>query len=139
MDSRTSNSITMSTGSPEGCVLSPLLFSPLTHDYTARFHIVKFVNDTAIVGLIKDNDKCAYTEEVRQLTTWCRHHNFSLNVDKTREVVIDFRRAHKQQHATLLIDGTAVESSVKYLGVHIVDDLTSTTSTSKCEREVTSI
>lgn len=66
-------------------------------------------------GLIKDNDESAYTEEGRQLTTWCRHHNLSLNVDKTREVVIDYRRAHKQHHATLLIDGTAVEraSSVK--------------------------
>lgn len=106
-----SNSITVSTGSPQGCVLSPLLFIPLTHDCTARFHIVKFADDTAVVGLIKDNNESAYTEEVRQLTTWCRHHNLSLNVDKTREAVIDFRRAHKQQHATLLIDGTAVENA----------------------------
>lgn len=123
----------MGTGSHLGCVLSPLLFIPLTHDCTARFDIVKLADDTAIVGLIKDNNESAYMEEVRQLTTWCRHHNHSLNVDKTKEVLIDFRR---EQHATLLIDGTAVE---KYLGVHIVNDLTSATCTSKCEREVTSI
>nr|XP_055074620.1 uncharacterized protein LOC129454148 [Misgurnus anguillicaudatus] len=35
--SRTSGSITLSTGAPQGCVLSPLLFTLLTHDCTAKF------------------------------------------------------------------------------------------------------
>ena len=134
MGSRTSRTITVSTGSPQGCALSPLLFSLLTHDCTARFcsnYILKFADDTTVVGLIKNNNESAYREEVKQLNSWCRSHNLSLNVNKTREVVIDFRRAGKQDHAPLLIDETAVEkaSSVKYLGVHIVDDLTSTTNT----------
>lgn len=133
--SRTSNTITVSTGSPQGCVLSPLLFSLLTFDCTARFcsnHILKYADDTTVVGLIKDNSESAYREEVKQLSSWCSSHNLSLNVDKTREVVVDFRRAGKQDHAPLFINGTAVKkvSSVKYLGVHIDDDLTTTTNTS---------
>ncbi|KAM3850117.1 uncharacterized protein ACN63O_020093 [Diretmus argenteus] len=139
--SRTSKSMTMSMGSPQGCVLNPLLFSLLTHDCTARSssnHIVKFADDTAVVCLIKDNDESAYREEVRQLTTWCKHHNLSLNVDKTREMVIDFRRDHNKQHTPLLIDGTAVEraSSVKYLRVHIADDLTPSTNTIAVTKKV---
>ncbi|KAF7661253.1 hypothetical protein LDENG_00265380, partial [Lucifuga dentata] len=54
-----------------------------------------------------------------------------LNVDETKEVVIDFRRVSKHQHTPLSIDGAAVErvSNMKFLGVHLADDLTSTIST----------
>lgn len=48
----------------------------------------------------------------------------SLNVEKTKEVVVDFRRVHTQ-HAPLTINGATVErvSSTKFLGVHITEDL----------------
>ncbi len=51
----TSSTTTLSTGAPQGCVLSPLLFTLLTHDCTAKFssnHIIKFADDTSVVGLI---------------------------------------------------------------------------------------
>ncbi|XP_060782740.1 solute carrier family 23 member 1 [Neoarius graeffei] len=65
------------------------------------------------------------------LTTWYRTHNLILNVDKTKEMVIDFRRAGKHHHTSLQINGTAVEraSSVKFLGVHLADNVTWTSNT----------
>ncbi len=54
----------------QGCVLSPLLFTQLTHDCTAKFssdHIIKFANDTSVVGLISNNDETHYRMEVAQL------------------------------------------------------------------------
>ncbi|XP_062422212.1 uncharacterized protein LOC119220588 [Pungitius pungitius] len=53
-----SSSITLSTGAPQGCVLSPLLFTLLTHDCTTTHstnHMVKFTDDTTLVDLITKN------------------------------------------------------------------------------------
>ncbi len=130
----TSSTTTLSTGAPQGCVLSPLLFTLLTHDCTAKFssnHIIKFADDTTLVGLISNNDKTHYREEVAQLAEWCGANNLSLNVEKTKEVVVDFRRRNSTDHPPLTIDSSTVErvSSTKFLGVHITEDLTWTTNT----------
>ena len=124
----TSNTTTLSTGAPQGCVLSPLLFTLLTHDCTALHgsnHIIKFADDTTVVGLIEKNDESAYREEVKQLLTWCKVNNLSLNVDKTKEIVVDFRRAQRD-HEPLDVDGSPVEivKNTKFLGVHLAESLT---------------
>ncbi|KAK3518582.1 hypothetical protein QTP70_004083 [Hemibagrus guttatus] len=67
----TSSTTTLNTAAPQGCVLSPLLFTLLTHDCTAMHssnHIIKFADDTTVVGLISKNDESAYREEVQRLT-----------------------------------------------------------------------
>ena len=46
--------------------------------------IIKFTDNTTVVGLITDNDETAYREEVRELAVWCQDHNLSLNVSKTK-------------------------------------------------------
>jgi len=54
-----------------------------------------------------------------------------LNVSKTKELIVDFRRTkqHQRTYTPLGINGTAVErvSIYRYLGVHIKEDLTWTT------------
>ncbi len=71
-----------------------------------------------------------YREEVAQLAEWCGANNLSLNVSKTKEVVMNFRR-NSVDHPPLNIDSSTVErvSSTKFLGVHITEDLTWTTNT----------
>ena len=55
---------------------------------------------------------------------WCKTNNLALNVNKTKEIIIDFRRS-QPSHTPLLINNIAVErvSSTKFLGV-ITDTLT---------------
>jgi hypothetical protein len=50
----TSATLILNKGAPQGCVLSPFLYSLFTNDCTARYDsntIIKFADDTTVVGL----------------------------------------------------------------------------------------
>jgi hypothetical protein len=66
----TSAMLILNTCAPQGCMLSPLLYSLFTHDCMARHNsntIIKFADDTTVLGLITNNDETAYREEIRDL------------------------------------------------------------------------
>ncbi len=95
----TSNSITLNIGAPQGCVLSPLLYSLYTHDCVSSHSstsIIKFADDTVVLGLISNNDETAYLGEVERLTSWCQDNCLSLNVSKTKELIVDFRKRQQR-------------------------------------------
>ncbi len=79
-----------------------------------------------VLGLISNNDETAYLGEVERLTSWCQDNCLSLNVSKTKELIVDFRKRQQRPYTPLMISGTPVErvSSFKYLGVNISEDLT---------------
>ena len=81
---------------------SPIIAWPSTTPNT------KFAADTTVVGLITDNDETAYREEVRDLAVWCQDKNLSLNVIKTKEMIVDYRK-RKTEHVLILIDMAVVE------------------------------
>lgn len=57
---------------------------------------------------------------------WCEDHSLSLNIQKTKEMMVDFRKADLNNHPPLYIRGEAVEraSSIKFLGVTLTEELT---------------
>ncbi|KAJ8361708.1 hypothetical protein AAFF_G00430780, partial [Aldrovandia affinis] len=92
----TSNTMSLSTGAPQGCVLSPLLYSLYTNDCTSKapsVKLLKFADDTTLIGLISNSDESAYKHEVEQLVAWCSKNNLELNALKTVEMIVDFRRS----------------------------------------------
>jgi hypothetical protein len=78
---------------------------------------------TTVVGLITDNNETAYREEVRDLTMWCKDNNLSLNMIKTKEMNMDYRK-RRTEHAHTLIDRAVVEQVESFIGFHITNKLT---------------
>jgi hypothetical protein len=60
---------------------------------------------------------------VRTLAEWCQENNLSLNINKTNEMIVDFRKKQRE-HAPFHIDWTTVENveNFKFLGIYIIDD-----------------
>ncbi|KAK0149783.1 hypothetical protein N1851_009462 [Merluccius polli] len=54
--------------------------------------LLKFADDTTIIGLISGGDESVYRWEIDHLATWCSHNKLELNALKTVEVVVDFRK-----------------------------------------------
>ena len=56
---------------------------------------------------------------------WCQDNNLSLNVIKTKEMIVDYRKK-RTEHARILIDWAAGEQveSFKFLGVQFNNKLT---------------
>ncbi|XP_076744696.1 uncharacterized protein LOC143420421 [Maylandia zebra] len=81
-------------GAPQGCVLWPLLYSLYTSDCVATHGsntIVKFADDTVVLGAISNKDEAAYMDEVKNLASWCQDNHLQLNV-------VDFRRSQHRDY-----------------------------------------
>ncbi len=60
----------------------------------------KFADDTVVLGLISNNDETAYLDKVESC--------LSLNVTKTIELIVYFRKRQQWPYTPLMISGTPV-------------------------------
>ena len=117
---------TTNTGAPQGCVMSPVLFTTYTNECTAHHPdclLVKFADDASLVALITNSEN-NYRGEIVEFKDWCDKHYLQLNVAKTKEMTIDFR-TKKDELQPVMIDGEEVErvTEYKYLGTVIDNKL----------------
>ena len=65
--------LSISTCAPQGCVLSAILFIIYINELRSRFrncHLIKYADDTVIVGLISNNDESEYNEQIYEVFLW---------------------------------------------------------------------
>jgi len=98
-------------------------YTPLT---IAKFHsnsIFQSADDITVVSRITNNDEAQDRKERENVVNWCDDNNFTLNVNKTKEIVIDFRK-RCGGHAPIYISGEIeIVDSFKFLGVQITNNL----------------
>ncbi|KAK3571332.1 hypothetical protein QTP86_007555 [Hemibagrus guttatus] len=86
--------------------------------------LLKFADNTTLVGLISDGDESAYRGEMDHLVSWCSMNNLELNSLKTVEMIVDFRKDPAPLPPVILCDSpvTSLES-FRFLGTTITQEL----------------
>ena len=125
--SELSSIITINTGAPQGCVLSAFLFIVFTNavsQCSSNCKIIKYADDTVVIGLISDNNEDEYRQTVSYVSDWCSENYLDLNVTKTKEMILDMRKKQNSKTpVTISNSSVATVSSCKYLGVIIQGNL----------------
>ena len=125
----TSKNMILNTGVPQGCVLSPILFSIYTNNITCNnnmdFSLLKYADDIALVAHIRDvNSLSAYHKLVGKLMTWIEESSLELNISKTKKLCCGGKHTSNSLHPLfepLRLHGQAVEQveAFRYLGMEM--------------------
>ncbi|XP_014878229.1 protein SHQ1 homolog isoform X2 [Poecilia latipinna] len=62
-------------------------------------HLQKYSDDSAGVGFISDGQEAEYRELVDRFVSWCGNNHLILNVKKTREIIVNFKRNRIRSNA----------------------------------------
>lgn len=90
MNNTLSKVFTCSSGSPQGCVLSPLLFVLYTNECQSMFesrHSIKYADDSVIISLLQDLEE-SHEPVLDNFISWCKDSFLQLNVSKTKDMSI---------------------------------------------------
>ena len=93
---KTSSKLKTSTGSPQGCVLSPIPFSIYTDELQSSSEnqlVIKYADDTLILELLTQHQQSELQSRQSTLDTtseWCTNNKLLINESKKRALTCSF-------------------------------------------------
>ena len=94
------------TGSLHGCVLSPLFYILYTDDCRSiqeNSYLVEFADDSALFSLLLGTQD-GHGAAIGNFTEWCDKSHLDLNVNITKEMIVNFRRLWHTHRAIQIHD-----------------------------------
>lgn len=116
----------LTIGLPQGTILAPFLFNLYINDLlqlNLKSRILAFADDTCLLVISKSREQLYATAnaDFQKLKIWFKENKLTLNCQKTHYV--EFRNKRIETNNTLEISGIKRETSTKYLGIVIDEQL----------------
>ena len=134
LDGKTSSTVPVLSGVPQGSVLGPLLFLIMIYiNDSASEHL----NPGTYISMYADDlllhreincpeDYFKLQQDVNKIANWVDVNQLTLNSKKCKFMIVSRRRGRSVPNCTLTLNGQPMERvhQYKYLGVVLTDDLT---------------
>ena len=121
----------ITTGVPQGSILSPLLFSTIINDlkqFSKQFRVFMYADDTTIYFNLEDFDSNNFEIEInaklQKVSLWLKKNKLSLNLDKTK-LMIFLRQQKRVKELNIMINDTNIERVLyfNFLGITLSENL----------------
>ena len=131
LDGKTSSTIPVLSGVPQGSVLGPLLFLIYINDSASEqlnlgTYITMYADDLLLHRDINcSDDYLKLQQDVNTISNWVDTNRLTLNSKKCKFMIVSRRRGRSVPSCTLCLNDQPMDrvSHYKYLGVILTDDL----------------
>ena len=122
-----SDTIILNSGAPQGCILSPVLFSLYINDIQindAIISLIKYADDLALIARLKDElSLTTYLTQIQNLCQCLKDRFLILNVTKTKELILGNTPLLNLDNVVINNDTVERVDCFKYLGTFIDNKL----------------